>query len=150
VPAVADDAAAKLSARLRVIPWHLRAIASLASPDRYPPVLRTLSSGRLSIRHLMVPVAVIGVLLGGVRLWQDVSYRLQKIAFHEDMAAYHRGRRPPNMNASDLALLVKVMRRRPEWAVLHSRLRLKWQRASVCPWLPVEADPLYLSQTPLN
>jgi hypothetical protein len=140
-----DNAAAKLSTRLRRIPCHLRAINSLACPDRHAPIVRKHSSGRLSIRHLMILVAVIGVLLGGVRLGQHVSYRRQKTAFHEDMAAFHSGRVPPNMNASDYALLMKVVRRRPEWAVLNARLRDKWQTASVTLWLAVDADPTYLS-----
>jgi hypothetical protein len=138
---LADDAATKLSKRLQVIPEQLRAISSLVDPDRYPPVVHALRVRRLSTRHLMMLIALVAVRLGAARLWEDVLYCRQKAAFHEDMAAFHRGRWPTNMASSDAALLAAVMRRRPELAVLHSRMREKWQEAASRPWISVEPDP---------
>jgi hypothetical protein len=145
-----DNAAVKLSRRLRVIPEQLRAISGLVDPDRYPFVVHPRPRRRFSTRHLMLLIAVVGVFLGVLRVWQDVSYCLQKAAFHEDMAAFHRGRWPTNMNRADAALLLAVMPRRPELAVLHSRMRVKWQSAAAHPWLPVEPDPPRLCLTPLK
>ena len=145
---LADNADAKLLRRLRVIPRRLRAIASLVDRDRCPPVVRALWPVRFSTRHLMILVAVVGVFLGVLRLWLDVSYRLQKAAFHADMAALHRGRRPANMAFPAFARLMAAMPRRPQLAVLHSRMKEKWQDAAAHPWLPVEADPPNLSRTP--
>ena len=143
-----DNANAKLSRRLQVIPLHLRAIASLVDRDRYPVVVRALWPKRFSTRHLMILVAIAGLFLGVLRLWLDVSFRLQKAAFHEKMAALHRGQRPANMKRAAFFRLMAVIPRRPELAVLHSRMREKWQEAAAHPWLPVEADPPNLSQTP--
>jgi hypothetical protein len=98
--------------------------------------------------QLMILVAVAGLFLGALRLWLDVSYRLQKAAFHQKMAALHRGQLPPNMKPAAFVRLMAAMPRRPELAVLHSRMSEKWQDAAAHPWLPVEADPPNLSQTP--
>jgi hypothetical protein len=68
----------------------------------------------------MMLIALSALCLGGARLWQDILYCRQKAAFHEDMAAFHRGGWPSNMNRSDAALLFAVVRRRPELSVLHS------------------------------
>jgi hypothetical protein len=147
---LADDAAAKLSRRLRAIPDQLRTISGLVDPDRYPPVVHARRSRRFSTRHLMMLIALVGVCLGVARLWQDVLYCSQKAAFHEDMAAFHRGQRPTNMAPSDAALLISVMRRRPDLAVLHSRMKVKWKAAAAHPWLPVEPDPPWLSRRPFK
>jgi hypothetical protein len=145
---LADNAAAKLSRRLRVIPAQLRAISALVDPDRYPPVFNARHARRVSTRHLMLLIALVAVCLGVARLWLDVSSCRQQAAFHEDMAAFHRGRWPKNMNRSDAARLFAVMRRRPELAVLHSQMREKWQEAAAHPWLPVEPDPAWLARRP--
>ncbi len=100
------------------------------------------------MRHLMILVAVVGVFLGVLRLWLDVSHRRQKAAFHEEMAALHRGRRPPNMKVAAFRRLMTVMPRHPELAVLHSRMKEKWQDAAAHPWQPVEADPPNLIEHP--
>jgi hypothetical protein len=134
-----DSAAAKLSRRRRAIPEQVRAISCLVDPDRYPPaVVRGLQTRRCSTRHLMILIALVAVCLGAGRLWQDVSYCLQEAAFHEVMAEFHRGGWPTNMNRNDAVLLIAVTRRRPDLAVLHSRMREKWQEAAAQPWLPVE------------
>lgn len=98
----------------------------------------------------MILVAAVGLVLGVLRVWQDVSFCQQKAAFHEDMAAFHRGQWPKNMNQSDAAALIAVVRRRPDLAVLHSRMKVKWEYAAARPWLPVEADLPALTRTPLN
>jgi hypothetical protein len=147
---LADNAAAKLSRRLREIPEQLRAISCLVDPDRYPAVVRALRARRVSTRHLMILVAVVGVCLGVARVCQDVLYCRQQAAFHDDMAAFHRGRWPTNMDPKDAALLVAVMPRRPELAVLHSRMSAKWQEAAGRPWVPVEPDPPRLPRRPLK
>jgi hypothetical protein len=148
--ALADNAAAKLSRRLRTIPEQVRAISGLVDPDRYPPVVHNLRARRFSIRHLMMLIALVAGFLGVARLWQDIMYRRRKAEFHEDMAAFHRGQWPTNMNRSDAAVLIAVMRRRPELAVLHSRMKAKWREAAACPWLPVKPDPPWLSRRPLR
>lgn len=145
---LAENAAARLSGRLQTIPEKLRAISGLVDPDRYPRVVRALRLRRLSTWHLMILVAVVALFLGVLRVCQDRAYCQQMVAFHEDMAAFHRGRWPTNMNRSDAARLVAVIRRRAELAVLHSRMREKWQTGAAYPWLPVEADPPGLSRRP--
>jgi hypothetical protein len=49
------------------------------------------------------------------------------------------------MNPFDAARLFAGVRRRPELGILHSRLNVKWQNAAAHPWIPVEADPPWLS-----
>jgi hypothetical protein len=147
---LAENATARLSGRLQTIPEKLRAISGLVDRDRYPRVVHALRLRRFSMLHLMVLVAVVAVMLGVLRVWQDRAYCQQKAAFHEDMAAFHRGRWPSNMNRTDAARLLAVTRRRPELAVLHSRMREKWQEAAALPWLAVEPDPPWLSKRPLK
>jgi hypothetical protein len=144
---IANSAADKLSIRLQMIPRHLRAVASLANLDRYPPVVRALSLGRHSTRHLMILIAVLAVILAPLRLWLDVSNRFRNAEFHADMAAFHRGQRTVNMTPADIARLTLAVRRRPDLAMLHARLTKKWQDAAAHPWLPVEPDPPSLSRT---
>ena len=148
MPVLVDNSAAKLSRRLRVLPEQLRAITALVDPDRYPRLVRTLPRRRLSTRHLMFLVAAVAVVLGAFRLWRDVSYRWRQAAFHEDMAAFHRGRWPPNMNRRAAAALMASTRRRPELAVFHSRMKVKWELAADNPGLPVEDDPPWMSPKP--
>jgi hypothetical protein len=52
------------------------------------------------------------------------------------------------MTRADVVRLMAILPRRPEVAVLHSRMSVKWQDAAAHPWLPVEADPPGLSRTP--
>jgi hypothetical protein len=137
----ADDAAAKLSRRLQAIPEKLRVVAELADADPYPPIVDTRSYRRFSTRQLMIFVAVVAVFLSVARMWHRQSYCQQKAAFHEDMAAFHRGGRPKNMNPGDIARLLAGVRRRPELAVFHSRMKIKWQNAAAHPWLRVDDDP---------
>jgi hypothetical protein len=89
----------------------------------------------------MILVAAVAIFLSVVRVWHNRWYCQQKAAFHEEMAAFHRGRTPVNMSPKDVARLFAGVRRRPELAVLHSRMKLKWQNAAAHPWLRVEADP---------
>jgi hypothetical protein len=147
---LADNAAAKLSRRMRAIPEQVRAISALVDPDRYPPVAHARRIRRLSTRHLMILVAAVGLFLGVLRVWQDVSFCQQEAAFHEDMAAFHRSQWPKNMNRSDAAALIAGMRRRPDLAVVHSRMKAKWEYAAAHPWFPVEADLPALTRTPLK
>ena len=148
MPVLVDNAAARLSRRLGVIPEQLRAIKALVDPDRYPRLGRALPRRRLSTRHLMFLVAAVAVLLGAFRTWRDVSYRWRQAAFHEDMAAFHRGRWPRNMNRAAAAALTATTRRRPELAVFYSRMKVKWELAAENPWLPVEDDPPWMSPKP--
>jgi hypothetical protein len=138
---LADDAAAKLSRRLRAIPEKLRAVSAFADADPYPPIVHGCSYRRCSMRHLMILVAVVAVLISVLRVWHNRSYCQQQAAFHEAIAAFHRGRWPTSMNPSDAARLFAGMRRRPELAILHSRMKVKWHNAAAHPWLRVEADP---------
>lgn len=138
---VANNAAAKLSRRLRAIPEKLHAISDLVDSGPYPPLVRARASRRLSTRHLMILVAVVAVFLSVLRVWHNRSYCLQKAAFHEAMAAFHRGGWPINMNQRDAARLFAGVRRRPELAVHHSRMKVKWQNAAAYPWLRVEDNP---------
>ena len=135
-----DNEAAKLSKRLPAIPRHLREIASLALPNRRRSV------GRFATRDLLILVAVVGVVLGALRLWLVVPYRQQKAAFHERMAAFHAGRRPLNMTRADLVRLRNVVLPRREMAVLHHQMKEKWEDAAAHPWQPVEADPPGMSR----
>jgi hypothetical protein len=133
---LADNEAARLSRRLPAIPRRLRAIASLARPDRRRSV------GRFATRHLMILVAVVAVILSAFRLWLVVPYRLQKAAFHERMAAFHAGRRAAlNMTKADFVRLQNVVLPRREMAKLHFQMKEKWEDAAAHPWQPVEADP---------
>jgi hypothetical protein len=144
-----DNSAAKLSKRLRAFPEQLRAIYRLVEAHRDPPDEHR-AARRLSTWHLMILVAVVALFLGAQRVWRDASYCWEKAAYHEDMAVFHRGGWPTNMSPTDAALLLAAMPRRPELAVLHSRMRVKWQQAAACPWLPVEPDPPRLRQRPLK
>jgi hypothetical protein len=148
MPILADSAAAKVSRRLRLIPRHLQAIASLAGSDRYPRIARAFSVKRFSTKHLIIFVAVVAIFLGLLRVELDVWYCLQRATFHADMAAYHRGRPNPKLSPADLARLKAAVPRRPELAILHSRMSEKWHEAAAQPWLPVEPDPPRLLRTP--
>jgi hypothetical protein len=147
---LADSAAAKLSRRLRAFPEQLRAIYCLVDAHREWSEDRAVTARRFLTRHLMILVAVVAAFLGAQRLWQDISYCWDRAAYHEDMAVFHRGGWPTHMSPSDVALLVATMPRRAELAVLHSRMKEKWQQAAACPWLPVEPDPPRLRPSALR
>jgi hypothetical protein len=138
---LADDAVAKFSRRLQAIPEKLRVVAELADAEPYPPVVHGRSYRRYSTRQLMILIAVVAVLLSILRMSHRQSYCQRKAAFHEALAAFHRGQRPTNMNPTAAASLVAGVRRRPELAVFHSRMKVKWQNAAAHPWLRVDDDP---------
>jgi hypothetical protein len=147
---LADNAATKLSRRLRAFPEQLRAIYCLVDEHRDWPEVRAATPRRFSTRHLMIFVAVVAMLLGVQRVYHDISYCWARAAYHEDMALFHRGGWPTHMSRNDAARLLAVMRRRPDLAVVHSQMKEKWQQAAACPWLPVEPDPPGLRPTSGN
>jgi hypothetical protein len=138
---IADNAAAKLTIRLQAIPEQLRAVSELADADPHPAVVRARSFRRFSTRRLMILVAIAALFLSVARVWHNRLYCQQRAAYHAAMAELHRGRLPANMSSADAARLFAGVRRRPELAIHHSRMKVKWQNAAVNPWLRVEADP---------
>jgi hypothetical protein len=98
----------------------------------------------------MIIVAVAALFLAAQRVWQDMSHAWRRAAYHEDMAAFHRGGWPTHMSPTDAALLVATTPRRPDLAIIHSRMKEKWQEAAACPWVPVDPDPLMLRPRPLK
>jgi hypothetical protein len=111
------------------------------------------SNVRMSMRRLMVAVALLGVVFGGVRLVQRRHFCLARALRHEDrrtllistpqqvehweerLTSQWYGRTPPPPWPAGPPFV-------PAMADYHARMRDKWQRAARLPWLSVEPDPL--------
>ncbi len=79
-------------------------------------------------RRLMIAVAVLGLLFGGVNLGlRSVHYRREALIheFLEEILAVQQHHSGPD----------------PERSAYHAALKLKYQRAAARPWLAVEPDP---------
>jgi hypothetical protein len=108
---------------------------------------------RISLRKLMLAVALSAVVFEGVRLWQRSQDYLWRAVCHEgsrtmllsspEQTAYWEerltsqwyGRTPPPPWPAGPPFV-------PAMADYHARMRDKWARAARLPWLSVEPDPL--------
>jgi hypothetical protein len=95
---------------------------------------------RLTVRRLMVLVAIIAIAFG---LADDWRTRRAKYLLH---ARYHGGQcakywapRPYSSNGDDPRNLVRMIGERGKY-IHHSHLRQKYEWAARFPWLPVPPD----------
>jgi hypothetical protein len=103
---------------------------------------------RVSLRWLMVAVAIVALVLGvGTMGWRYLALRT-KADFHERM---EREQAEKQRAIEDLALAANspevAARMRADKAVhakienYHSRLKAKYRELASRPWLPIEPDP---------
>lgn len=103
---------------------------------------------RLTIRRLMVAVAVVAFLIGAVRLkWlrdshlHDAAYHARRKAEElRNVANFDRGRREGASNADDRSILLMEQSSRLRVAY-HARLEQVYRRAANRPWRSVPPDP---------
>jgi hypothetical protein len=102
---------------------------------------------RFTVRWMMVAVAVVGLLCGGLALMERRQVFLSRAAKHSDLASmrpafYHPG---PNMWAN--ATFAEAARRVNTYPSLHAAyhdyLRRKYENAARHPWLCISPDPPY-------
>jgi hypothetical protein len=105
---------------------------------------------QITIRRLMIAVAIVGVLMGGLIEWNVLRQRAlfyrKRARDHADMEMSLRltAEGPGGTNRVDISpgpgapsnpfpILVVIDH--------EARLRRKWEEAARYPWLPVEPDP---------
>jgi hypothetical protein len=97
---------------------------------------------RITIRQLMFLIGCWAVVLGAWRHYRWNAYCMERAEYHAGLEAFHRypswpGAVSPGPGGRQIGL----MKRRPELASYHSRMRQKWEHAAARPWLSVEPDP---------
>ena len=90
---------------------------------------------RFTVQRIMLAVAIVAVLLGGLRLWWlSADYRALAEVHHQKAEEVVRG------TYAGPGGFYHV-----EWPSpnkeYHLRLKAKYERAASRPWLPVEPDP---------
>jgi hypothetical protein len=90
---------------------------------------------RLTIRRLMVAVAVAGVLLGGCRWMQLRAARFQS------RANWHFARWRTLSDPFPPEVLLRLGWKFPPRARYHFDLFMKYSNYADYPWLPIEPDP---------
>jgi hypothetical protein len=102
---------------------------------------------RLTVRRLMIAVAVIALVTGVIAMLIQSERRRQRAVYHAKMETetqhlmnFYRGdlvlRRGENRDDFP-AMLGRFTRRN----LYHSEMRRKWEASAARPWLPVEPDP---------
>ena len=86
---------------------------------------------RLTVRRLMILVAVSGLMMGGASL-------LLRVKFARDWAAYHQA---ATVRESIKWTSPEELARRKEIVSHHRERERYWRAAADRPWLPFEADP---------
>ena len=86
---------------------------------------------RLTARRLMILVAVVGLVLGGLALVRRRrAYALTMVARYQEKL----------MDTRSWTTQVKFEAATPKWLYYRERYS-KWRSAAASPWLPFEADP---------
>ena len=129
---------AEIGGRLRVIS-RIAAEAAVAADEQ--TALMQRNRRKVTIRQLMMLIALWAVVMGTWRLHRWCAYCIERAEYHGAQEALHRYPWPGAIIPAQAGLTGKASRPRPELADYHFRMRQKWERAAAWPWLSVEPDP---------
>jgi hypothetical protein len=96
---------------------------------------------RITLRLLMILVAIVAIVLGTERVWRQRAFCLKTAAFHGQYEVLYSGGIPDDISTDDASVFMLVMRPRKESADYHARMRQKWERAALRPWVQADPDP---------
>jgi hypothetical protein len=109
--------------------------------------------GRMTVRKLVIAVAIIGILVGMAKLWWTHLLYAERAANHAALRSFYL-QSPASVEYWEQRWTGQREGLKgsflwpdgppfvPAIAAYHERMRAKWERASWMPWLSVEPDPI--------